>query len=60
MSNKEATQSETWWVIFIVVAMIFICDLFIVDPIPFIDEFILCLITGGALVTAIVNTINRR
>jgi len=60
MSNKEATKSETWWMIFIVVAILFIVDLFIVDPVPFVDEIILMFATAGTLVGAIINSVGGR
>ena len=60
MSNKEATKAESWWVIFIVVFILFICDLFIIDPIPIVDELILLLGAGSSLVIAIKNTIQKR
>ena len=60
MSNKEATKAESWWVVFMVVFILFICDLFVIDPIPIIDELILCLGAGGSLVQAIINTVKRK
>jgi len=58
MPKKKPTKKK-WWIIFIVVAILFICDLFIVDPIPFIDEVILFIATITTLAGAIENTIKK-
>lgn len=53
-------QSQNWWGIFTLLAVLFVADLFIIDPLPLIDEIVLGSMTGVSFITAIINSIRGR